>query len=154
MSIDSRGSRCQHERVNDMPLRGAGGSHVSASTLPQGQWRSDAYETRQRRINLVTHHRASCCRVYHIPLYTSFPLLQCTTDWKSSNEHNMSVSNVTFLCLMRFFTLNLEYTKFRCASCEWSVLPRWHKKFIITHRVNHEYLLIILPSSSAFISSI
>lgn len=25
MSIDSRGSRCQDKRVNDMPLRGAGG---------------------------------------------------------------------------------------------------------------------------------
>lgn len=30
---------------------------MSASTLPQGQWWSDAYETRQRCINLVVRHR-------------------------------------------------------------------------------------------------
>lgn len=53
----STGRRCQHERVNSTPLRGVGGTKVSKSTLPQGQWWSDAFETRQRRIKLKVHHK-------------------------------------------------------------------------------------------------
>lgn len=51
------------ERVNDTPLRNVGCAQVSASALPQGQRQSDAYETKQRRINLVRRHRGRCCRV-------------------------------------------------------------------------------------------
>ncbi|TNN81784.1 hypothetical protein EYF80_007913 [Liparis tanakae] len=52
-----------------------GGTQVSASALPQGQWLSDAYETRQRRSNLVAHHRSLCYRVDSL-FYLALPL--CT----------------------------------------------------------------------------
>lgn len=58
------------ERVNGMPLRGVGGTQVSASTLPEGQWRSDAYETRQRRIHLAVRHRGHCYRAGSLSLST------------------------------------------------------------------------------------
>lgn len=56
------------ERVNDTPLRSVGGTQVSGSTLPQGQWWSDADETRQRCINLSCATEAAV--TIALPTYT------------------------------------------------------------------------------------
>lgn len=64
------------ERVNGTPLRGAGGTQVSASTLPQGRWRSDAYETRQRRI----HAPQGLLLLCRLSLYLAFPLYSGTAS--------------------------------------------------------------------------
>lgn len=67
-------SCCQHERVNDTPLRNVGCTQVSASTQPQGQWQSDAYETKQRRINLVMRHRGRCYSVDSLSISPSLSI--------------------------------------------------------------------------------
>lgn len=76
------------ERVNDTPLRSEGGTQVSASSLPQGQWRSDAYETRQRRISGVVCATGATVTMSTIFLpCLSSPFMHCNTKRTRGSGH-------------------------------------------------------------------
>jgi len=77
------------ERVNNTPLRSAGGTPVSASALPRGRWLSDAYETRQRRSNLVVRHRSLWYRVDSLstsPYLSMHTLRHRANGWRTRLE--------------------------------------------------------------------
>lgn len=64
-----------------------GGTQVSASTLPAGQRRSDAYETRQRRINRVVRHKRHCFCVASLRPQ----LLSLSMCWIAQRESGMDM---------------------------------------------------------------
>lgn len=92
------------ERVNGTPLRGVGGTQVSASTLPQGRWRSDAYETRQRRIHAPQGLMLLC----RLSLYLAFSLYsgtaslseQAVMDTMGDTRNDLAVCKYVFFFLV------------------------------------------------------
>lgn len=107
----SKGSWHQHERVNEMLVRGAGGTQVSACTLPQGQWQSDTYETRQRRIHLVVLHRGCC---YYVDSLSTSPSLSihALNQWMNKQRWTLGeIRGVTLLqvCVFVFLVDTVLY---------------------------------------------